>query len=98
MTDQQRRNVLGLTEKKNYIPPHLEFARQVREATARGNEILATEQAAIKHDVANRKRLGVQPPLHVRTAEVAAKIARGEMASTDHSKWGQYSPLKPKNS
>lgn len=98
MTDQQRRNILGAKEKKPYVSPQLAFARQVREATARGQETIAMEQRAIDDDVANRQRLGLQPPLHVRTAEAAAKIRSGQPASADHSTWGQYSPLKSKKS
>ena len=84
----------GTPEKK----PFKSLASQVAEATTKGRDIMEMEQRAIDADIANRKQLGVQAPLHVRTAEAAAKIARGEMASADHSKWGQYSPLKPKKS
>jgi hypothetical protein len=96
MTRQQVNSVLGLCEKKPYVSPQLAFARQVREATARGQETIAMEQRAIDDDVANRQRLGLQPPLHVRTAEAMAKIRRGEMASDDHTTWGASDPLKQK--
>jgi hypothetical protein len=98
MTDQQRRNILGLKEKKAYVSPQLALARQTRESVSRGQAVLDDIKESYRHDDANRERLGLQPRKEVRVAEATAKIARGEMASDDQSKWGQYSPLKPKKS
>jgi hypothetical protein len=58
---------------------------------------METEQRAIDDDIANRQRLGLQPPLHVRTAAAMAKIKSGQMASADHSTWGASDPLKQKS-
>ena len=76
--------------------PQYEFARQVREATARGTEVMRSEGKAVADDVANRQRLGLQPPLHVRTNAAAAKIRRGQPASADHTTWGAHDPLAPR--
>lgn len=94
MTNQQRKNILGLSEKKPFVPLH----RQVREATARGQAVVDDIRESYRLDDANRERLGLQPRKEVRVAEAAAKIRSGQPASADHSTWGQYSPLKPKKS
>jgi hypothetical protein len=77
--------------------PFKSLASQVAEATAKGRDIMETEQRAIDDDIANRQRLGLQPPLHVRTAAAMAKIKSGQMASADHSTWGASDPLKQKS-
>jgi hypothetical protein len=77
--------------------PFKSLRSQVAEAEARGREIMATERRAIDADIANRKALGVQAPLAVRTAQAMAKIKSGQMASADHSTWGASDPLKQKS-
>jgi hypothetical protein len=98
MTKEQRAAFFGTSEKRNHgSTPGFQLARQVRDAEERGREIMATERRAIDDDVANRKALGVQAPLHVRTAAAMAKIKSGQMASADHSTWGASDPLKQKS-
>ena len=77
--------------------PFKSLASQVAEATTKGRDIMEMEQRAIDADIANRKQLGVQAPLHVRTAAAMAKIKSGQMASADHSTWGASDPLKQKS-
>jgi len=89
MNDQQRRNILGLSEKKRTSY----FSTDARDAMQRGRKIMKSEGGAVAADVANRERLGVQAPLHVRTAGTASKIRRGLPASNDHTTWGTSDPL-----
>jgi len=54
MTTEQRRNVLGLTEKKRIITdPQAHFRRQAAEAVRRGTEEIALTNSALAHDPAS---------------------------------------------
>jgi hypothetical protein len=98
MTKEQRAAFFGTSEKRNHgTTPGYQLVRQVRDAEERGREIMASERRGIEDDVANRQRLGLQPPLHVRTAAAMAKIKSGQPASADHSTWGASDPLKQKS-